>query len=168
LGHLADLRLEAFFIGFEGCFYIIAISLIWAELMETLVEEVVRIPDEKTLKLLADLKAKLYTSNMSRARKAAHQLSWMQEDGFAILKEALLDRRSDGLKVAAAYGLRKMRGRMKNMAMQVLLEGLGSDSNITRNVCRNTALLLNRRSKKSAASNASAARGGYSRSYGGR
>jgi len=130
-----------------------------------MVEEVVRVPDEKTLRLLADLKAKLYASNMSRARKAAHQLSWMQEDGFAILKEALLDRRSDGLKVAAAYGLRRMRGRMKKMAMQVLLEGLSSDSTITRNVCKNTALLLNR-AKKGAGSNASAAKGGYSRSYG--
>jgi hypothetical protein len=48
--------------------------------------------DEATLKLLAQLKEQLYSGNMSKARRAAHNLSWMQEAGFTILKDALLDK----------------------------------------------------------------------------
>ena len=117
--------------------------------METKSESSACVQDEKTAKLLAYLKGRLYAHDMSRARKAAHQLAWMQEAGFEILKEALFDRRSESLKVAAAYGLRRMRGRMKKMAMEALLEGLSSQNDITRDVCKKTALLLNRTQMKS-------------------
>jgi hypothetical protein len=115
--------------------------------MENQEQAPVRVRDEATIKLLAELKLKLYGNNISRARKAAHNLSWMQEDGFEILRDALFDQRAGNLKVAAAYGLRRMRGRMKAKAMDALREGLVSTHNVTRSVCKKTALLLNNQSK---------------------
>jgi hypothetical protein len=44
----------------------------------------------------------------------------MQEDGFEILKEALFGGASRTAKGAAAYGLRKMRGRMRKQAFELL------------------------------------------------
>jgi HEAT repeat protein len=97
--------------------------------------------------LLAQLKEKLYIGDMSKARRAAHNLSWMQEAGFEILKNALLDKSSIGTKISAAYGLRSMRGRMKKMALEVLLEGLKSPNANTRRVCTKTALMMTAKSK---------------------
>jgi HEAT repeat protein len=103
--------------------------------------------DEATLELLAQLKDKLYIGDMSKSRRAAHNLSWMQEAGFEILKNALLDKSPVGTKIAAAYGLRSMRGRMKKMALEVLLQGLKSPNANTRRVCTKTALMMTAKSK---------------------
>jgi hypothetical protein len=98
--------------------------------------------DEAALRLLVQLKEKLYCGDMSKARRAAHDLSWKQEAGLDILKEALIGRSSIGTKIAAAYGLRSVRGRMKRKALEVLLEGLKSPNDNTRRVCTKTALIL--------------------------
>jgi hypothetical protein len=97
--------------------------------------------------LLAQLKEKLHIGDMSKARRAAHNLSWMQEAGFNILKDALLEKSSIGTKIAAAYGLRSMRGRMKKMALEVLLQGLKSPNANTRRVCTKTAIMMTTKSK---------------------
>ena len=62
---------------------------------------------------LEKLREQLYSSNISTVRQSAFHLSWMQEDGLDILREALLVSTSRRAKSAAAYGLRKMRGRMR-------------------------------------------------------
>jgi len=43
--------------------------------------------DEASIKLLAQLREKLYSEHVGTARRAAFNLSWMQEDGLEILKE---------------------------------------------------------------------------------
>jgi hypothetical protein len=129
--------------------------------METQAQPTTRVRDEKTLQLLAQLKAKLYAGNISHARKAAHNLSWLQEDGFEILRDALLCQRSDSIKTAAAYGLRQMRGRMKPMALETLRQGLDSQNSVTRRVCKKTALLLNNPRAAMEAANANRARPRY-------
>ena len=115
--------------------------------MEPKQELSVRHSDEATLRLLADLREKLHCGNMSRARRAAHNLSWMQDAGFDILKDGLLGNSSIGTKISAAYGLRCMRGRMKKMALEVLLQGLQSANDNTRRVCAKTAMLLTKKAK---------------------
>ncbi len=62
-------------------------------------------------------------------------MSWMQEDGLEILKETVFDAHSASTKNAAAYGLRKMRGRMKKLSLEVFNEGLESDDDSVRDVC---------------------------------
>lgn len=112
---------------------------------------------QKDVAMLESLKDKLYSGNMSAARRAAHNLSWMQENGFDILKQGLIGRTSIGTKIASAYGLRSMNGRMKKMVLEVLLEGLKSPNANTRRVCAKTALIMTKKSggKKSAAQNSS-------------
>jgi hypothetical protein len=105
--------------------------------------------DQQTIELLERLREKVYCDNPSAARHAAFNLSWMQEDGFEILKEALFGSASRTTKGAAAYGLRKMRGRMKKQAFELLKEGLKHDNTNTRQVCAR-ALLLEKESKQSA------------------
>lgn len=98
--------------------------------------------DEASIKLLERLREQLYSTHASNRRQAAFNLSWMQEDGLDILKDALL---SDGpvtTKNAAAYGLRKMRGRMKKMALEVLKQGKEHTNPEAREVCRNALLRL--------------------------
>ncbi|OHB68207.1 MAG: hypothetical protein A2Y77_18365 [Planctomycetes bacterium RBG_13_62_9] len=98
--------------------------------------------DEEALKLLEQLREQLYSSNISTIRQSAFHLSWMQEDGLDILKEALLGdtpRRSKG---AAAYGLRKMRGRMRKQAEEVLMEGTKHPDPATAETCRNALAVL--------------------------
>lgn len=100
--------------------------------------------DEAAIELLEKLREQLYSSNISTVRQAAFHLSWMQEDGLEILREALLGdtpRRSKG---AAAYGLRKMRGRMRKMAEETLIEGLGHSDPVTVSTCRNALVVLKR------------------------
>jgi hypothetical protein len=66
----------------------------------------------------------------------------MQEDGLDILREALLrdtPRRSKG---AAAYGLRKMRGRMRKRAEETLVEGANHPDPGTAEICRNALIVL--------------------------
>jgi len=64
--------------------------------------------EEAALQLLRTLRAKLVSGHISDARSAAHNLSWLQEDGLAILKEALFGDYPKMAKQAAAYGLRKV------------------------------------------------------------
>ncbi len=96
--------------------------------------------DEATIHLLERLREKLYADNPSAARRAAHHLSWMQEDGLDILKEALFSRISRTANTAAAYGLRKMHGRMKKAAMDVFKEGLEHNNGNVVAVCRKALL----------------------------
>jgi len=105
--------------------------------------------DEKQIELLERLREKAYCDNPSAARHASFNLSWMQEDGLDILKEALYSNANRATKGAAAYGLRKMRGRMKNLAMVLLIEGCKHENEGTRQVCAR-ALLLEKESKQPA------------------
>ena len=105
--------------------------------------------DEAAVELLERLREKVYCDNPSMARHAAFNLSWMQEDGIEILREALYGNGTRTSKSAAAYGLRKMRGRMKKQAMTLLEEGLKHESDGTRQVC-SKALRLLKESKQGA------------------
>jgi len=105
--------------------------------------------DQQAIELLERLREKVHCENSSAARHAAFNLSWMQEDGFEILKEAMFSNASKTTKYAAAYGLRKMRGRMKKMAMGLLEEGLKHSNDGTRQVCAR-ALQMIKEAKESA------------------
>jgi len=98
--------------------------------------------DEASIKLLERLREQLYSQHASNRRQAAFNLSWMQEDGLDILKDALLSNCNITTKNAAAYGLRKMRGRMKKLAIEVLKNGKEHTNAETRDVCRNALLRL--------------------------
>ncbi len=100
--------------------------------------------DEEAIEMLERLREKVYCENSSVARHAAFNLSWMQEDGLEILKEALFGNASRTTKGAAAYGLRKMRGRMKKVALGLLEEGLKHSNEKTRQVCAHAKQLLQR------------------------
>jgi hypothetical protein len=106
--------------------------------------------DQAAIIKLEQLREKVYADNPSVARHAAFNLSWMQEDGYDILKEALFGTASRATKGAAAYGLRKMRGRMKKNGIALLVEGLKHSNIGTRQVCAR-ALLLEKESKEQAA-----------------
>ncbi|MGA2070574.1 MAG: hypothetical protein ABSG97_04430 [Sedimentisphaerales bacterium] len=106
--------------------------------------------DQKAIELLARLREEVYSENPSAARHAAFNLSWMQEDGFDILKEALFGTAGRATKGAAAYGLRKMRGRMKKSGMALLEEGLKHSNEGTRSVCAR-AISLDKEAKRQAA-----------------
>jgi hypothetical protein len=114
--------------------------------------------DEASIKLLAKLREQLYSSNISTVRQSAFNLSWMQEDGLDILKEALLSDTPRRVKSAAAYGLRKMRGRMRKKAEEVLMEGLSLPDNRAAEICRNALTTLKK--GKSAARRPGRPRGG--------
>lgn len=101
--------------------------------------------DEAALKRLEELRAKVHTDNVSAARNAASNLSWLQEDGYEILKEALLEGSSRVARIAAAYGLRKMRGRMKKKALELLEQGRKSRKEEVRNVCTRALELMAQR-----------------------
>lgn len=105
--------------------------------------------DQEAVELLERLRERVYCDNPSAARHAAFNLSWMQEDGFEILREALFSNAPRAAKGAAAYGLRKMRGRMRKQAFELLDKGLKCDNTSTRQVCAR-ALLLEKESKESA------------------
>ncbi|MFZ2146506.1 MAG: hypothetical protein WAV28_04730 [Sedimentisphaerales bacterium] len=104
--------------------------------------------DEASIKLLRKLREQLYSSDASNRRRAAYKLSWMQEDGLDILKAALFGNCPVPTRNAAAYGLRKMRGRMKKMALNVLQEGLKHHDTSTREICRNALQLLGQKVPK--------------------
>jgi hypothetical protein len=93
-------------------------------------------------KLLEKLGEQLNSSNASIRRQAAFNLSWMQEDGLEVLKGALFSSGATRTKNAAAYGLRKMRGRMKKMAFDVLRQGLEQRDSATREVCKHALRLV--------------------------
>jgi hypothetical protein len=100
--------------------------------------------DEASVKLLAKLREQLYCSNISTIRQSAFNLSWMQEDGLDILKEALFGSSPRRTKGAAAYGLRKMRGRMRKLAEEALVEGLKHPDSKTAEICGNALIVLKR------------------------
>jgi hypothetical protein len=86
------------------------------------------------IQILAPLKEKMYCGDVSKARRAAHNLSWMQEAGLEIFREALLSNASGATKNAAGYGLRHMNGRMKKAAILVLREGLQYPDAMTKDI----------------------------------
>jgi len=98
--------------------------------------------DEESIKLLSRLREKLYSEHAGTARRAAFNLSWMQEDGLDILREALFGKAARRTKSAAAYGLRKMRGRMEKAALEVLSQGLRHSDSTTAEACDNALLVL--------------------------
>jgi hypothetical protein len=98
--------------------------------------------DEAALALLRELTRKLCSNDITTARLAAHNLSWLQEDGLAILTETLLGDYSRTTKKAAAYGLRSMKGRMKKSAVEVLEQGLKHGDKTTRAACEKSLLLM--------------------------
>jgi len=98
--------------------------------------------DEAAVALLAQLREKLHSGEISLARKAAYNLSWMQEDGLDILVEALLGGFSRDTKKAAAYGLRSMNGRMRKLAEETLTKGLANPNRLTRDACAKSLQLL--------------------------
>ncbi len=98
--------------------------------------------DEASIKLLAKLREQLYSSNISTVRQSAFNLSWMQEDGLDILKEGLVEDTPRRVKSAAAYGLRKMRGRMRKKAEEVLMETLRHPDSKTAEIARNALIVL--------------------------
>lgn len=100
--------------------------------------------DEEAIQLLEQLREQLYSSNISTVRQSAFHLSWMQEDGLEILREALLEDTPRRSKSAAAYGLRKMRGRMRKMAEETLMEGSKHPDRGTAEISRNALVVLKR------------------------
>jgi hypothetical protein len=98
--------------------------------------------DEAAIELLEKLREQLYSSNISTVRQSAFHLSWMQEDGLEILREALLGDTPRRAKSAAAYGLRKMRGRMRKLAEETLVEGSSHPDRATAEISRNALVVL--------------------------
>jgi hypothetical protein len=98
--------------------------------------------DEASIKLLEKLQEQLQSCDASNRRKAAFNLSWLQEDGMEVLRDTLFGEMHVTAKNAAAYGLRKMRGRMRKMALEILAEGLKRRDRATREVCTNALRLL--------------------------
>jgi hypothetical protein len=99
--------------------------------------------DERSIRVLEQLRERLYSEHVPTARRAAFNLSWMQEDGLEILREALFSGAARRTKAAATYGLRKMQGRMKGMALDVLQQGLEEPDGNTKVVCQRALALLN-------------------------
>ena len=99
--------------------------------------------DERSIRVLQQLREKLYSEHVPTARRAAFNLSWMQEDGLDILKQALFSGAARRTKAAATYGLRKMQGRMKKMALDLLQQGLEGSNRNTQVVCQHALALLN-------------------------
>jgi hypothetical protein len=98
---------------------------------------------EAALERLRQLREKLFSKDISTARLAGFNLSWMQEDGLAILKEALFGNYSRTAKKAAAYGLRSMRGRMKKLGVEVLEQGKSHSDGVTREACAKALAIMN-------------------------
>lgn len=112
----------------------------------------VREKDEAAIELLRQLTRKLCSNDITTARLAAFNLSWMQEDGLAILTQVLLGDFSRTSKKAAAYGLRSMKGRMKKMALEVLEQGLKQRDRTTKAACVKALSLIKGRKEEKGAS----------------
>jgi hypothetical protein len=98
--------------------------------------------DEAAIELLNKLRERLFSDNVSTARLAAFNLSWMQEDGLDILKEVLFGNFPRTAKKAAAYGLRSMKGRMRKMASEVLTAGVKHTDRTTRDACTKALFIM--------------------------
>jgi hypothetical protein len=97
---------------------------------------------EESVELLRRLREKLLCDDISAARVAALNLSWKQEDGLAILTEALFGNHPRTAKKAAAYGLRRTNGRMRKMALEVLEQGLKHRNRTTQAACVKSIALM--------------------------
>lgn len=104
--------------------------------------------DQAAIELLRQLTRKLCSNDITTARLAAFNLSWMQEDGLAILTQVLLGDFSRTSKKAAAYGLRSMKGRMKKMALEVLEQGSKHRDRTTKAACVKALSLIKKGKKK--------------------
>jgi hypothetical protein len=100
--------------------------------------------DQTAIELLEELRQRLYNENASVARRAAFNLSWMQEDGLEILEEALFSSASRRTKSAACYGLRSMHGRMKKAGAELIRKGSQGSDGDTKNVCITAIGLMER------------------------
>jgi hypothetical protein len=109
-------------------------------------DETAKLSDQEkhdaAVELLKELKKKLYSDDITTARLAAHKLSWMQEDGLAMLRAALFGSHPKAVKKAAAYGLRSMKGRMKKPASEILKDGLKHRSRTTKAACEKALFLM--------------------------
>jgi len=101
--------------------------------------------DEASIELLEQLREKLYVRDISAARRAAFVLSWQQEDGLDILKEALYNDSPKVTKIAAVYGLRSMHGRMKKIALEILKQGLKHRKVAIREACDHALTLASQK-----------------------
>ena len=108
--------------------------------------------EEAAIEQLRQLTRKLCSNDISTARLAAFNLSWMQEDGLAILTKILLGDFSRTSKKAAAYGLRSMKGRMKKMATEVLEQGLKNRDRTTKAACIKALSLMKGETPKKSSS----------------
>ena len=106
--------------------------------------------DQAAIELLRQLTRKLCSNDITTARLAAFNLSWMQEDGLAILTQVLLGDFSRTSKKAAAYGLRSMKGRMRKMALEVLEQGLKQRDRTTKAACVKALSLMKSKGAKKA------------------
>ncbi|MBN2590601.1 MAG: hypothetical protein JXA96_12125 [Sedimentisphaerales bacterium] len=109
--------------------------------------------DEESIKALKELTVKLCSNDITIARLAAFNLSWMQEDGLAILANILNGDFTRTSKKAAAYGLRSMKGRMKKLAVEVLEKGLKSRDRTTKAACIKALSLMSKGNSAKAGSN---------------
>jgi hypothetical protein len=91
--------------------------------------------DEAAIERLKQLTRKLCSNDITTARLAAYNLSWLQEDGLAILTETLTGDYSRTTKKAAAHGLRSMKGRMKKLGLEVLEKGTKHPDRTTKAAC---------------------------------
>ena len=108
--------------------------------------------DEASIERLRQLTRKLCSNDITTARLAAFNLSWMQEDGLAILEKILFGDFSRTTKKAAAYGLRSMKGRMKKPATEVLERGLKNRDRTTKAACIKALSLMKNNPGKSSRS----------------
>ena len=104
--------------------------------------------DPESLALLRKLREKMFSDHISTARQAAFNLSWKQEDGLAILTEALFGDYPRTVKKAAAYGLRSMNGRMQKPGEEVLQQGLKHRDRTTKAACIKALSLIKGRDGK--------------------
>ncbi len=98
--------------------------------------------DEATIELLRKLREKLLSDDISTARLAAFELARKQEDGLTILSEALFGNYPRTAKKAAAYGMRRMNGRMRKMGLEVLQQGLKHRDRTTKAACIKSISLM--------------------------
>lgn len=103
--------------------------------------------DEAAIELLGTLREQLHSTNTTVARQTAFNLSWLQEDGLDILKEALFLSKSKRTKNAATYGLRKMRGRMSKPGLALIEEGAQGDDPVTAEICKSALDVYHNRHK---------------------
>lgn len=116
--------------------------------------------DEAAIERLKQLTRKLCSNDITTARLAAHNLSWLQEDGLAILTETLMGDYSRTTKKAAAYGLRSMKGRMKKLGLEVLEKGLKHRDRTTKAACiKALSLVKGGAAKKDASQSKSESKG---------